>query len=74
LGQKTNLTLLCRDPSEIPWGEAGAQFVIESTGVFTTKEKAELHLKVRKQPQLRNPFYCWSLFSSLVEPEYASQS
>jgi glyceraldehyde 3-phosphate dehydrogenase len=34
-----------KDPSEIPWGEAGAQFVIESTGVFTTKEKAELHLK-----------------------------
>jgi glyceraldehyde 3-phosphate dehydrogenase len=32
-------------PEEIPWGKAGADYVVESTGVFTTTEKASLHLK-----------------------------
>ena len=35
-----------RNPEEIPWGETGADFVVESTGVFTDKEKAAAHLKV----------------------------
>ncbi|KNG91571.1 glyceraldehyde-3-phosphate dehydrogenase, partial [Aspergillus nomiae NRRL 13137] len=34
-----------RDPAAIPWGEAGAAYIVESTGVFTTTEKASLHLK-----------------------------
>ena len=34
-----------KDPAAIPWGAAGAEYVCESTGVFTQKEKAELHLK-----------------------------
>lgn len=37
----------CRDPSEIPWGKHGADFVVESTGVFTDKDKAAAHLKVK---------------------------
>jgi glyceraldehyde 3-phosphate dehydrogenase len=33
-----------RDPSKIQWGSAGADYVIESTGVFTTTDKASAHL------------------------------
>eukprot|EP00804_Cyclotella_cryptica_P013441 CCRYP_005174-RA/>CCRYP_005174-RA protein AED:0.06 eAED:0.06 QI:722/1/1/1/1/1/2/239/563 len=33
-----------KDPSKISWGDAGADYVIESTGVFTTTEKASMHM------------------------------
>ncbi len=32
------------NPAEIPWGEIGAEYVVESTGLFLTKEKAQGHL------------------------------
>jgi glyceraldehyde 3-phosphate dehydrogenase len=34
-----------KDPTAIPWGTAGANYVCESTGIFTEKAKAELHIK-----------------------------
>ena len=34
-----------KDPSAIPWGDVGADIVIESTGVFTDSQKASAHLK-----------------------------
>ncbi|CDI78463.1 glyceraldehyde-3-phosphate dehydrogenase, putative [Eimeria acervulina] len=33
-----------KDPAAIPWGKVGAHYVCESTGVFTNKEKAGLHI------------------------------
>uniref|UniRef100_UPI0039A69596 type I glyceraldehyde-3-phosphate dehydrogenase n=1 Tax=Ornithobacterium rhinotracheale TaxID=28251 RepID=UPI0039A69596 len=33
------------NPEELPWGELGVDIVLECTGFFATKEKAELHLK-----------------------------
>jgi glyceraldehyde 3-phosphate dehydrogenase len=35
----------CRDPTEIAWESAGAVYVVESTGVFTVKDKAAAHFK-----------------------------
>ena len=34
----------CRDPKEIGWGEKGAEYVVESTGLFLTKEKSQGHI------------------------------
>ena len=42
-GTKT-ITLSVRDPAELPWGELGVDYVIESTGLFTDIEGAGKHL------------------------------
>jgi glyceraldehyde 3-phosphate dehydrogenase len=33
-----------RDPAQIPWGKIGAEYVVESTGLFLTKEKSQAHI------------------------------
>ena len=33
-----------RDPAKLPWGQVGADYVVESTGLFLTKEKAQGHI------------------------------
>src|SRR5215213_1665325 len=37
--------LAVRDPAELPWKELGARVVIESTGLFTDREKANMHIE-----------------------------
>ena len=34
-----------KDPANLRWDEVGAEYIVESTGLFLTKEKAEAHLK-----------------------------
>ena len=33
-----------RNPADLPWGKIGAEYVVESTGLFLTKEKAQGHI------------------------------
>lgn len=42
-GKKIRVTA-CKDPGELKWDEVGAEYVVESTGLFLTKEKAQAHL------------------------------
>ncbi|XP_042445006.1 glyceraldehyde-3-phosphate dehydrogenase 2, cytosolic-like isoform X2 [Zingiber officinale] len=44
-GENEVIVFGIRNPEEIPWAETGAEFVVESTGVFTDKDKAAAHLK-----------------------------
>lgn len=43
-GKKIRLTAI-KDPAELNWGEAGVEVVVESTGLFLTKELCEKHLQ-----------------------------
>jgi len=45
VGGKTIKFHMEKDPASIPWGEDGAYYVVEATGVFTTTDKCQGHLK-----------------------------
>ena len=38
-----------RNPADLPWGKIGAEYIVESTGLFLTKEKAQGHLAAGAQ-------------------------
>src|SRR5690606_23996318 len=45
VGDRRIKMLAERNPAELPWKELGVEYVVESTGVFTDREKAALHLQ-----------------------------
>jgi glyceraldehyde 3-phosphate dehydrogenase len=42
---KTIRVTACKNPAEIAWGAVEAEYVVESTGLFLTKEKAQAHIE-----------------------------
>lgn len=43
-GKEIKVTAI-RTPSEIPWGEMGVELVLESTGIFRSKEQCNMHIQ-----------------------------
>ena len=45
VGDETLQVLSERNPADLPWGDLGVDVVIESTGIFTSRDKAATHLE-----------------------------
>ncbi|XVE56638.1 hypothetical protein DITRI_Ditri04bG0026700 [Diplodiscus trichospermus] len=75
-GEKPVAVFGVRNPEEIPWGETGAEYIVESTGVFTDKDKAAAHLKggakkvIISAPSKDAPMFVVGVNEKEYKPEY----